>query len=62
MTNERRYDFGMSWDEMIKAIKEIKNEWGTKIEISTELEYWYYDDVSPVLVITYNEWKNISWK
>lgn len=56
MTNERRYDFGMSWDEMIKIIKEIKNEWGTKIQISTELEYWYYDDVSPVLVITYNEW------
>lgn len=57
MTNERRYDFGMSWDEMIKLIEEIKSEWWVNVQISTEIEYWYYDDVSSTLVITYDEWK-----
>ncbi len=41
---------------MIDVINKIKNEWGENIQLSTEIEYGYYDDVSSVLVITYTLW------
>ncbi len=56
-TIEQRYDFWMSWEDMIDVINKIKNEWGENIQLSTEIEYGYYDDVSSVLVITYTGWK-----